>query len=138
MGVKLYPPGPVADKESVADPERADVAVERREFPRLSAAFEVRYGVCGRHGREVPGFTNDLSLSGLCFLAPDTGARVGDHIAVEIKVPGFDEPLYFLGQVVRMRLVAGGTEIACRFDWLGKSDRYREKVARLLEGRLAD
>lgn len=120
------------------EPGKPDVAVERREFPRLSAAFEVRYGVCGHHGREVPGFTNDLSVSGLCFVTPDTTARVGDHIAVEIKVPGFEEPLYFLGQVLRTRLVAGGTELACRFDWLGKSDRYKEKVARLLEGRLSD
>ena len=112
--------------------------MERREYPRLNAAFEVRYGICGHHGREVPGFTNDLSVSGLCFVTPDTGAKVGDQLAVEIKVPGYEEPVYFLGQVVRTRLVPGGTELACRFDWLGKSDRYKEKVARLLQGQIPD
>ncbi|MGH7162129.1 MAG: PilZ domain-containing protein [Planctomycetota bacterium] len=106
---------------------------DRRDYPRLKASFEVRYGVCGGHGREVPGFTNNLSLGGLCFMAPETKAHVGDHLAVEIQVPGFDQPLYFLGQVVRTQLVPGGTEVACRLDWLGKSDRYREKLAALLK-----
>jgi len=108
------------------------VAADRRDFPRLSASFEVRFGVCGAAGREVPGFTNDLSVSGISFVTPETRAKVGDHLAVEIKVPGFTEPLYFLGQVVRTRLVAGGTEVACRFDWLGKSDRYKDKLASLV------
>ena len=93
----------------------------------------MRFGVCGEHGREVPGFTNNLSLCGFSFVTPETGARAGDHIAVEISVPGFDEPLYFLGQVVRTHLVSGGTEIACHFDWLGKSDRYKEKLQTLIE-----
>jgi len=112
--------------------QEPQTAADRREFPRLSASFEIRFGVCGAAGREVPGFTNDLSLSGISFVTPETRAKVGDHLAVEIKVPGFAEPLYFLGQVVRTRLSAAGTEVACRFDWLGKSDRYKEKLAKLV------
>ncbi|MFQ5845868.1 MAG: PilZ domain-containing protein [Planctomycetota bacterium] len=106
---------------------------DRRDFPRLKASFQVRFGICGEQGGEVPGFTNNLSLSGLCFLTPETNCRAGDHLAVEIKVPGFDDPLYFLGQVVRTQLAAGGVEVACRFDWMGKSDRYQEKLAALIE-----
>ena len=106
---------------------------DRRDYARLNASFKVRFGVCGGHGREVPGFTNDVSLGGLCFVSPDTTAAVGDHLAVEISVPGFDEPLYFLGEVLRVSHAAKGTEIACRFDWLGKSDRYKDKLAKLLD-----
>jgi hypothetical protein len=122
----------------VSQPEKAETALDRRDYPRLSASFEVRFGVCGGHGREVPGFTNDVSLGGLAFVVPQTRAQAGDHLAVEISVPGFDEPLYFLGQVVRTRLVPGGTEVACRFDWLGKSDRYRDKLSTLIEAHQAE
>ena len=112
--------------------KRTHVTFERRDFPRLKANFKVRFGVCGAHGQEVPGFTGDLSLSGFSFVTPETGARVGDHITVEITVPRYEEPLYFLGQVIRTHLVDSGTEIACRFDWLGKSDSYKEKLAALI------
>ena len=112
--------------------KRTHVTFERRDFPRLKANFKVRFGVCGAHGQEVPGFTGDLSLSGFSFVTPETGARAGDYISVEITVPSYEEPLYFLGQVIRTHLVNSGTEIACRFDWLGKSDRYKEKLAALI------
>ena len=106
---------------------------ERREYTRLHASFQVRFGICGEQGGEVPGFTSNISLSGLCFVTPETNARAGDHLAVEINVPGFSDPLYFLGQVVRTQLAPGGVEVACRFDWMGKSDRYQDKLAKLLE-----
>ena len=114
---------------SVPKPEKA---LDRRDYPRLKASFSVRFGVCGGHGREVPGFTNDVSLGGVSFVSPDTQAKVGDHLAVQISVPGYSEPLYFLGQVIRVREEAAGTEIGCRFDWMGKSDSYREKLAALI------
>jgi len=117
----------------VSQPGKADIATDRRDYPRLEASFEIRFGICGGHGREVPGFTNDVSLGGLRFLVPQTRAQAGDHLAVEIAVPGYEEPLYFLGQVVRTRLVPGGTEVACRFDWLGKSDHYKEKLDALIQ-----
>ena len=113
-----------------------EVELDRRTYPRLDASFKVRFGVCGRQGRAVPGFTNDVSLGGLRFISPDTAAEVGDHLAVEISVPGFDEPLYFLGEVLRVSRGPQGTEIACRFDWLGKSDRYKDKLAKLLEAHI--
>jgi hypothetical protein len=106
---------------------------DRRDFARLNASFKVRFGVCGGQGREVPGFTNDVSLGGLSFLTPDSRAEVGDHLAVEISVPGYDDPLYFLGEVVRVQRGPKGCEIACRFDWLGKSDHYKEKLQALLD-----
>jgi hypothetical protein len=92
----------------------------------------VRFGVCGAHGREVPGFTSDVSLGGMAFSSPDTRAKVGDSLAVEISVPGYDEPLYFIGQVVRVTELASGAELAVRFDWLGKSDHYKEKLEALI------
>lgn len=107
---------------------------DRRDFPRAGASFTVRFGVCGAHGREVPGFTNDVSLGGLSFSCPETDVEVGAHIAVEIGVPGYDEPLYFLGEVVRAVPGPSGVEVACRFDWLGKSDSYKDKLAALLDG----
>ena len=112
--------------------KKTQITTERRDFPRLKANFKVCFGVCGVPGEEVPGFTGNLSLSGFSFVTPETGARAGDHITVEITVPSYEEPLYFLGQVIRTHLVDFGTEIACRFDWLGKSDRYKEKIAALI------
>ena len=106
--------------------------MDRRNYPRLKASFGVRFAVCGRHKREVPGFTKNVSVGGMCFSSPTTNAKVGDHLSVEISVPGFDEPLYVLGEVVRVREEAGGYEVACRFDWLGKSDRYKEKLEALI------
>lgn len=107
--------------------------LDRRNYPRLKATFKVRFGICGEHQREVPGFTTDVSIGGVSFVSPETRAKVGDSLAVEIRVPGYDDPLYFLGQVVRVHDDTAGTEIAVRFDWLGKSDRYKEKVQALLE-----
>jgi hypothetical protein len=121
-----------ADKRIVRGSD-VDKALERRDFPRLKAAFTVRFGVCGAHGREVPGFTNNVSVGGLSFLSPGTTAKVGDHLAVEIAVPGFEQPLYFLGEVMRLNETPAGTEVACRFDWLGKSDSYKEKLLALIE-----
>jgi len=114
-------------------PQRQEASVaDRRDFPRLSGSFKVRFGICGALGREVPGFTNNVSLGGISFVSPATQAKLGDQIAVEIAVPGFEDPLYFLGEVVRVQEEAGGTEIGCRFEWLGKSDRYKEKLMAFL------
>ena len=68
-------------------PSPTSIPDDRREFPRLNGAFQVRYGVCGAHGPQVPGFTRDMGIGGICFAVPKTTARVGDHLAVEIAVP---------------------------------------------------
>jgi len=122
----------LSDKEEV-NVRRPGQTIDRRDYPRLKASFSVRFGVCGCHGREVPGFTNDVSLGGISFVTPETKANVGDYLAVEIKVPGYEDPLYFLGEVTRLDRTPGGTEIACRFDWLGKSESYKEKLTALID-----
>jgi len=124
--------GVLSDKEGV-DVRRPGPTVDRRDYPRLRASFSVRFGVCGCHGREVPGFTHNVSLGGISFVTPETKASVGDYLAVEINVPGYEDPLYFLGEVMRLERAAGGTEIACRFDWLGKSQSYKEKLTALID-----
>jgi len=110
--------------------------LDRRGFPRLRASFGVRFGVCGQHGQDVPGFTNNVSVGGFCFFSPDTRAIVGDHLSLEITVPGFDDPLYFLGEVVRIEKRSAGYDVACRFDWLGQSDQYKEKLEALISAHL--
>ncbi len=107
-------------------------ALDRRSYPRLEASFSVRFAVCGQPERDVPGFTNNVSVGGFCFLSPDTSAKVGDQLSVEITVPGFAAPLYFLGEVVRVEKWAAAYEVACRFDWLGQSYKYREKLEALI------
>jgi len=104
---------------------------DRREFPRLKASFVLRYGVCGDLEGAVPGFTDSLSLGGISFLTQDPGPELGTHLALEISVPGYDDPLYFLGVVIRSKAcpeAPGSRLVAARFAWLGKSDRYREKL----------
>jgi len=105
---------------------------DRRGFPRLKGAFKVRYGVCGSTGRQVPGFTEDMGIGGIRFVTPSSDAVVGDHIAIEIAVPGYEKPLYFLGQVIRHRETDAGTELAVRFDYLGKSDGYKAMLTDFL------
>ena len=102
-----------------------NVATNRREYPRLEASYKVRYGVCGAPGRQIPGFTSDLGIGGLCFVSPESDAVKGDHIALEVDVPGQDAPLYFLGEVVRAERMDAGVELAVRFDYLGQSDGYK-------------
>ncbi len=110
-----------------------DTESDRREFPRLKGAFQVRFGVCGAHGQQVPGFTKDMGIGGIRFSVPETDARLGDHLAVEIAVPGHDQPLYFLGEVVHLTETEQGKELGLRFDFLGKSDNYKALLADLLE-----
>lgn len=109
-----------------------DVATNRREYPRLQASYKVRYGVCGAPGRQIPGFTEDMGIGGLRFVSPESDAVVGDHIALEVLVPGYERPLYFLAEVVRISQLAAGVEIAIRFDYLGKSDDYKSMLEAFL------
>ena len=115
----------------MSQPAEQTPGAERREFPRLKASFVLRYGVCGDLQGAVPGFTDSLSLGGISFLTQDPGPELGTHLALEITVPGFDDPLYFLGVVIRSEPcpeAPGSRQVAARFAWLGKSDRYREKL----------
>ena len=122
-----------ADKSIVSQVRRkAGVKVERRDFPRLVAPFRVRCSVCGRNRREIPGFTRDLGLGGLRFRTPSPDVAVGDHVALEVTLPQFETPLYFLGEVMRIEAAEDAFEVACRFDWIGSSDGYREKLHRFL------
>ena len=107
-------------------------ALDRRDYPRLDASFGVRFAVCGQARRSVPGFTSNVSVGGFCFHSPDTSVKPGDQISVEILVPGFDDPLYFLGEVIRVTEDVAGHIVACRFDWLGESERNKEKLEALL------
>ena len=109
-----------------------ETATNRREFPRLNGAFQVRYGVCGAHGPQVPGFTRDMGIGGICFAVPKTDAKVGDHLALEISVPGYEDPLYFLGKVMRVERLDGRSEIALSFEFLGKSENYKELLDQLI------
>ena len=74
-----------------------------------------------------------MSLSGLTLMTPDTNAKEGDQLAVEIAVPGYDKPLYFLGEVVRVTETEAGKELGLRFDFLGKSENYKALLAQLLD-----
>jgi len=93
----------------------------------------VRFGVCGAHGQQVPGFTKDMGIGGISFTVAQTDARLGVHLAVEIAVPGHEAPLYFLGEVVRLTESADGKELGLRFDFLGKSENYKSLLAELLD-----
>jgi hypothetical protein len=116
----------------VSFPPENDVATNRREFPRLQASYKVRYGVCGAPGRQIPGFTEDMGIGGLRFVSPESDAVPGDHLALEVLVPGYERPLYFLAEVVRTTEIAAGVEIAARFDYLGKSEDYKAMLNEFL------
>ena len=105
---------------------------DRRQFPRLMASFDLRFGICGSPGEAVPGYTRNLGLGGISFVSENQECEVGGHVALEINVPGYDDPLYVLGVIKRVERNVdeeGRQLLACSFDWLGKTDRYREKLA---------
>ena len=116
------------------NPSSSDASTlpDRRGFARLHGTFQVRYGVCGAHGPQVPGFTQDMGIGGIRFTVSSTDVTVGDHLAVEIVVPGHEDPLYFLGQVLRVDQSDAGAEIGLRFDFLGKSENYKELLEQLV------
>jgi hypothetical protein len=116
----------------VSVPSENDVATNRREYPRLQASYKVRYGVCGAPGRQIPGFTEDMGIGGLRFVTPESDALPGDHLALEVLVPGYESPLYFLAEVVRTSEMAAGVEVAVRFDYLGKSEDYKSMLTDFL------
>ena len=121
----------LVDRSDQSD-SKGTQASDRREFVRLDGAFQVAYGVCGGHGTEVPGFTRDMGIGGICFAVPKTNAVVGDHLTVEISVPGYENPLYFLGTVRRVERIKEHTEIGLQFDFLGKSENYKALLAELV------
>jgi len=116
----------------VSVPSENNVATNRREYPRLQASYKVRYGVCGAPGRQIPGFTEDMGIGGLRFVSPESDAVPGDHIALEVLVPGYERPLYFLAEVVRATEMASGVEVAVRFNYLGKSEDYKSMLHEFL------
>ena len=73
-----------------------------------------------------------MGIGGISFAVPHTTAKVGDHLAVEIAVPGYEDPLYFLGEVMRIDEIEGRSEIALRFEFLGKSENYKELLDELV------
>lgn len=98
------------------------VAFVRRDAPRITAAFEVRYQAASAF---MSDFSRDLSASGL-FLQTDQPLAIGTELQLRLRVPGRFWPLTLQGRVVRRD--PDGVAIAFHF----RSDKERARLSALV------
>ena len=102
------------------------LTIERRQYPR--AKFAWRAAVGRRDTVELVGATTvDVSLGGLCLLAP-LSATPGDELLVLMSLK--DRTVPALGTVVRSEILGPDEmKLQLQFDWF--SEFGRETLARL-------
>ena len=89
---------------------------ERRRFPRISEALEVRYREAGAVGEPWrTGTAISLGAGGLRFRSSDA-FPAGTLLNLQLRLPGGGEPAALSGQVAWSQLQASGvTEVGIEF-----------------------
>jgi hypothetical protein len=100
------------------------VTSERRRFPRLRSAVQIRYREV--HGDAFPGeqsegLTVNISGGGVCFSASQP-IEPGRIIAVEMNLPDFEAPVVTLGRAAWCEEAGDAYEIGVEFWWIGWGD----------------
>ena len=108
-----------------------DKAENRRRFPRLKEACEIRFRRVEGEGLAVPkaeSLTRDISEGGVCFTV-DQELPPGSLLAVELSIPDFKSDVVALGRSVWCDPVdAGRFEIGLEFWWVGWSDDSAQRA----------
>lgn len=108
-----------------------DNAANRRRFPRLKEACEIRFRQVegeGLAGERVETLTRDISQGGVCFLT-DQELSPGVILAVELSIAGFESDIVALGRSVWSDPVDGGRyEIGLEFWWVGWSESGAQRA----------
>ncbi len=103
--------------------------IEKRKFLRLQDYFRVVL-TPETAGTAAPavGYSKNLSVGGLCFIAAEPVAE-GTRLRADIQIPELGEPLAVTGEVLRVRPVEGGRhEIVLRFVHDAMDDETRNRL----------
>ncbi|MFQ5843912.1 MAG: PilZ domain-containing protein [Planctomycetota bacterium] len=106
----------------MTEPERQDRRREGRIIEHCRVAFRVvEEGKAGP--KTVAGETMDLSVSGLCLLAP-VGVQPGSIVAIEVSLRGHAAPILAMGKVIWCN--GEGPQrhrMGVAFSWVREEDR---------------
>lgn len=108
--------------------------IEKRRFLRLNDYFRVTFRSLDRQvspigpAPEGVGYSKNLSLGGICFVA-DGPAQEGEQLLAHVEIPEIDGGVSVVGEVVRCREVKPSRyELAVRFLPTGTDERSREHL----------
>ncbi len=108
---------------------------EKRKYPRLKAAVDVKYTVIGKPG-EIKVFSQDISAGGLCIITEEQ--LVADTpLQLKIRIPDLKDPIAALARVVWQQKGEAGGERAKEYfktgiEFTGISDFDRFNINRYI------
>ena len=117
-------------------PEQASPVeiVEKRRFLRLNDYFKVTFRSLDRQvsptgpAPEGVGYSKNLSLGGVCFIA-DGPAQIGEQLLAHVEIPEIEGGISVVGEVVRcVEIKHARYELALRFLPTGTDERSRDQL----------
>ena len=112
--------------------------IEKRKFLRLSDNFKVEFERTDEFGVEPEennagiGFSKDLSMGGVAFVAPNPAGvdvGIGDVLRAEITIPELQNSVTVVGEVVRcIETDDSGLQLALRFLPFGLDEEQRAQL----------
>jgi c-di-GMP-binding flagellar brake protein YcgR len=79
--------------------EKEDYFEERRKFPRLNLAVDIEYSLLQKEAfLKAEGQSKNISSGGICLLVYEE-VKVGDSLALVIKLPEGESPIKVQGMV---------------------------------------
>jgi hypothetical protein len=108
--------------------------IEKRRFLRLNDYFRVTFRSLDRQvsptgpAPEGVGFSKNVSLGGICFIA-DGPAQPGEQLLAHVEIPEIEGGVSVIGEVVRcVELKPSRYELAVRFLPTGTDERSRDQL----------
>jgi len=118
---------------------------ERRKFPRVSVACDVRYSPVDVEdglqdpGERNPGIMKNISGGGICFVA-DERHDPGQMLALELGLPGFPSDVISYGRVCWVNEREDGRfDTGVEFWWIGwRDDEAQQAIRDFITGALRE
>jgi hypothetical protein len=108
--------------------------IEKRRFLRLNDYFRVSFRSLDRQlsptgpAPEGVGFSKNVSLGGICFVA-DGPAQQGEQLLAHVEIPEIEGGVSVIGEVVRcVEVKPSRYELALRFLPTGTDERSRDQL----------
>ena len=114
---------------------------ERRRFPRLDVRVRVRYKIL-TNGEEhvtpdyeeiVEGiYTRNLSIDGICMHTGRTKIKPGSVLALDIKFPELDKPIYAVGKVIWTKDIMNAGQFFSGVEFISMKVKFFDQLLNLL------
>lgn len=109
--------------------------LDKRNFPRLSAAVEVEYTLL----KDVPGekktYTKNISAGGICLIVYEK-MEPGSILSLKVHLPDVQRPIEIRGKVVWMSHFTIGSDQRDRYDlgieFTEVAESVRQKISQYL------